>query len=565
MKRLNIIYAFCLVAVVVVLYAHTIGVKPFLWDDRYLIQRNPLIREMSNLPELFNKKYFSQEIELSYRPVGTFTLMLNHALSGTDTRLYRATNIFLHAAGVLLLFFLAQALFRRIGSEKNSLYFAFGVAAIFAVHPVNTETINGITFREDLLVFVFLNAAFLAYLKQTAKNKNVALFISTIFFTLAVFSKETAIVFPAVLVAYEFLFNGEIGKARDQWKNILVRLWPFAMCGLFYLIVRFALLRNPNELMVFHGHSLWTTLLLTGNAWMRYLSLAIFPLVQCFDYTYPDIPSGMQIKYVLSLISLIGFLALPWMLIKKSRAAAFGLFWYILFLLPVSNILPIGVVMAERYLYIPIAGLIFTCAVMLIPPLNENSGKPGFVTRWRFTIILLVGIYFSNSAALTAMRNSVWRDDIVFLRQTTACAPASPSAWINLGLALDESKRPNEAIKALSRAITLAEARNIGQDRYGTIYRAHGNLGMVLAKTGKFEEAAKHLAKALQIEPGYTPARYNIILLIRNCRALAAQAEQKMQTKKALEYYYLLQKIDPASIHIYQSKISELSTKEKEK
>ena len=541
-----------LILLVYVLYAPTVNDPLFLWDDRYLIENNEFIHDLGNLPHLFTQKYFTQVYELSYRPLGTFTLMLNYAADGANPAGYRVVNITLLCLNALLLFMLVL----KLPVLKTGLFAAALSAALFATHPVHTETVGGITFREDLLCLLFVLLSAILYFRR--KGGVTGVLLPAAAFMLALLSKETALVLPA------FLFLSEIFLLRRDepgpWLGrAIIRLTPFALTAAGYLVLRFSIFQSPQEQFIYHGGSFYQTFLLTCRAWMKYLQLTIFPVSQCFDYTASTriAPSGMN----LSLFGFICFMMLPWVLVTKNRVAGLGIFWFVLFLLPVSNIIPIGVIMAERYLTIPVAGAAMAIAALLT--FNKSDDKTSPESK-RFTFTHLVPYvaccYLLACFVLFTMhRNRDWRNEIVFWQQTTTCAPDSAQTFINLGLACDAAGNPVLAETSLRRAVGLASLNDPLKDRYGSLHRAHGNLGMVLAKQGKFEEAAFHLRNALAIHPGYMHAQTNLDIMISTCRARAEKFEMYQDYQESGKYYHILKKIDPLNAQYYNKKIRRLS------
>lgn len=539
-------------AIAVFLYAPTRHYPIFLWDDHYLIQQNELLRDPAIIRRLFTREYFDQKYELSYRPVGTLSLFINYALGGENPEGYRVANIALLAGCGILLYLVIAAL---LGHRPRGAPAAALAAALFVAHPAHTETVNGITFREDLLCLLFCLGAFLAYLAHRRSARTAPLAACVVLFALALFSKETAIMFPAFILLYEIIFPNTQTTAGARLKTAVLRAAVLAPCALFYLLIRFTVMAGPQEQIIYHGHSAMTTLLYTAAAWTRYMRLVFLPLPLCFEYPYF---SALWWCDALSLCACAGLLGLPFVIARRRPAAALGLAWFILFLLPVSNIIPIGVIMADRYLTAPLAGLAFVFAAFCADP-PGIPGKSGNASSLRFPIlcvIALAGIVFFTM--LTVQRNRVWSSEIAFREQTTQCAPDSANAWINLGLAYDKAGDGDKAVGALKTAVNKAGASDPAGDRYGTRHRAHGNLGMVFMKLGQMERAAYHLLEALRLKPDYAPARNNLNTLILQCRAQADYYESHEQDARAVDMFGLLIQIDPNSAPAYRAALRDL-------
>ena len=145
-----------LLAAVFALYYRTLD-NPFVWDDQFLILKNYFIHNLKNIGGLFTQAYFTQPVEISYRPVATLTYMIDYALWRTQPQGWHFFNVTLHFLNSLLVYALAARAARRA-------WLALGLALLFALHPVNTEAINAVTFREDPLCLFFMLASLLIYI-----------------------------------------------------------------------------------------------------------------------------------------------------------------------------------------------------------------------------------------------------------------------------------------------------------------------------------------------------------------------------------------------------------------
>ncbi|MBI3813754.1 MAG: hypothetical protein HY279_04715, partial [Nitrospinae bacterium] len=244
----------------IAIYINTLD-NGFLFDDYDTIVNNAMIREVKYLPHLFKKDYFSLSSEMSYRPVVTLTYFFDYAIYGLNPWGYHLTNVLLHAVnGVILYIFLTLLInqdarckmqdVRNKNQETGGIlslasYFLPLVSSlIFVTHPVLTEAVNAISFREDLLCFLFFISASIIYLKsskleaQSSKFKASSLQLSALsFYLLALFSKEMAVTLPLIVYGYERLLK-EKGK---RFYSVLLSplLIGYAVVTLIYLYIRF--------------------------------------------------------------------------------------------------------------------------------------------------------------------------------------------------------------------------------------------------------------------------------------------------------------------------------------
>lgn len=542
--------AAALLALAAFLYAPSLDNPLFLWDDRYLIEQNPLLERPDAFAKLFSRDYFMQKYELSYRPIGTLSLLINYRIHGTDAAGYRAVNAaLLGVCGALLYALCAMLLERR---PRGAAAAMLG-AALFIAHPAHTETVNGITFREDLLCLAFCLGAAVAHGAFRRSRRVSALICGAALFLLALFSKETAVALPAFIFMWEMVVPRDNAPARRRLKSAALAAMPYAACALAYLALRFTLMAGPQEQIVYHNASAGSTFVFTADAWARYLRLIFYPVRLCFEYPYDTASAIPWWRIASSLCACAGLLALPFALARRRPAAALGVWWFILFLLPVSNIVPIGVIMQDRYLTMPLAGAALAFASLAAAP---RARPAGFAMACAAALAALVAF-----SALTTQRNRVWFSETGFYEQTAACAPDSAKAWINLGLAYDRAGDFVRAEAALAQAVSTASRGDFEHDRYGTLHRAHTNLGMVCMKTGQLQRAAFHLTEALRLAPDHAPARANMNTLILRCRARAERFEASGDTARAADMFSLLIQIDPQSAPEYRAALRDLQSR----
>src|SRR3989337_1623146 len=174
----------------------------FVYDDEFTIVTNYFIKTWNNLPSLFNKDYFKFSGELSYRPVVTLSYFIDYTLWKLNPFGFHLTNTLLHTLNSVLLFFLLKRIF-------NCQTTSFLATLIFSCHPLLTEAVNAISYREDLLAATFSIATFLLY--HTTSNDELsfspAYFGSVGCYLLGIFSKEMAITLPLLIFLYDLIFT----------------------------------------------------------------------------------------------------------------------------------------------------------------------------------------------------------------------------------------------------------------------------------------------------------------------------------------------------------------------
>jgi protein O-mannosyl-transferase len=399
-------------------------------DNQLLITGDPRIRAASdhNLSQTFQHTFWWPNGEAGiYRPFTTLSFLFNYAILGNGAAPagYHWINFLLHAVNVLLVFGLSLRLFNRIPGRAFPL--ALSTAALWAVHPVLTESVTNIVGRADLLAGMAVLAGFWMYLKSTdsAGFSHLGWLAGLAAATTAgVFSKESAVVLPGVIVLYELAFHFPEARARLR-SMILGCAATILPIGVMLLQREVVLSASPPAEFPFvdnpiAGTSFWVGRLTAIKVLAYYLWLAIWPVKLSADYSYSEIPlaRGSFADWTAWIAVAIGVCAVA-LLWKRSRLAFFFACFGFLNLLPASNLLfPIGTIMAERLLYLPLVGWL-ACLALAI-----NSAARRF-DQARLTSVV-VGLIAAGFAIRTWVRNNDWKDD---LTMATASVQSSPGTF----------------------------------------------------------------------------------------------------------------------------------------
>lgn len=393
-------------ALPVLAYLNSLG-NTFVYDDYVTITNNHFIREWRYLFAFFNQKYFVISGELTYRPIVTLSYFLEYAIWQLRPWGYHLTNIIIHTLNVYLVYCMTYRLFYNRQS-------AFISSIIFSIHPIFTEAVNAVSYREDLLSATFLLAAFILFLKSyistNRKNFIICYAFSLIAYLFALLSKEMAISLPFLILAYDLIVlkdvslnihntvklhyinqktplrlpfardkesvidypplilpfvKGDTGGCKKPFRKIImplvIRYAGYIVVSGFYLYLRFSLFHNPGESTEYPGNSILANGIMMTKVIGYYFKLLFIPVPLNADYVVPLTYSPADTAFLVSVITLILVVILSIKLCRLSRVWTFSILWFFITLLPVLNIVPILNIMAERYLYIP--GIGFTMLV----------------------------------------------------------------------------------------------------------------------------------------------------------------------------------------------------------
>lgn len=431
----------------------------FTLDSKQAILQDQRVHEATghNLDLIVEHTYWWPYDESGlYRPLTTLSFLFNYAILGNqaDPVGYHAFNLLLHLANVLLLYALA----------RRYTPYALAVAALWAVHPVLTESVTNLVGRADLLAAFGILAALWFY---TAEDNRFWLPGMAVATAIAVFSKESAVVLPALLP----LFDRE---RRKLVRGLIATAIPIAAM----LAARTAVLAGALPRFVpftdnpISGAGFVTAKLAALSVLGRYIWLLVWPARLSADYSFHQIPVAANWAAIATLGIAVA-IAIRW----NWRAGAF----FAIAILPVSNLLfPIGTIMAERFLYLP--------AIVVALALAHLWRRPA----GRIAVCAIVLAF----AARTWARNPDWHDDRAMAESLVRTSPASFKGHRLLAYELFQSHDNSARVldEAEKSVAPLEEIPDV-QDAAETWRLAGG----YFAAAGKYQRSAELLERALRI------------------------------------------------------------------
>jgi tetratricopeptide (TPR) repeat protein len=368
------------------------------------------------------------------RPVLVATYWANFLLSGTQPLSYHVVNLLLHAGAGVLVFFILDRVLEISGLKdgRRRWYALFG-AALFLLHPLQTESVDYIAGRSELVAGFLFFAAWLVFLRsfEGAVGFGRALAI-LVLAGAAVLGKESAICLPAILIATDLFWprDGLVAQFRRRLKLYV----PFVVGGVLGALYILRGLTTGGA-GTSAGVSPLSYALTQCKVILIYIRLFLIPVGQNGDWQLPfyhSLTTGGAWIYVVLMAALLGGIA--W-LYRRDRLSAFGLLIFLLMLAPTSSVVPIKDALAERRMYVPIVGLILaTVALALRLRLSAATLKP-----------IAVGVVVCV-AFLCWHRSQIWVSDVTFWRDSAIKNPANARAYYGLGVALMKSQKCAAAI-----------------------------------------------------------------------------------------------------------------------
>ncbi|MBI2054447.1 MAG: tetratricopeptide repeat protein [Candidatus Staskawiczbacteria bacterium] len=475
----------------------------YLDDNALILDNIDFLSNIGNIFSVFARDVFYATHGLSayYRPLLTVSLMFDAVISGQSPAMYHFTNIIIHLAGSSLVFTaLLKLKYSRIAS--------FFLAVIFSVHPALTQAVAWIPGRNDSLLAVFVLASFIFFLDFIEKGKNRSVFWSAFFFLLAIFTKETALLLPAVFLFYAFLRYFPL-------KNILFKFSiPWIVSVVVFFLLRHIAFENPlqarfKDIFLSVFFNLPALIQLLGKVFFPF-NLSVLPIIQ--DTTF--IFGAMGIFFILILVIMKAR-------DKSSPAGSFkmmlfGIAWFIVFLLP-SFIRPNAFVTAdfiEHRLYLPFFGIIIFLAESRLPKFLEDSFGGWHFFGW----IVLASIFF----VVSFLHQNNFYNRTAFWKNAALNSPHSPLAQRNLGAMYYLDGQYDLAEEYYKKSLTINKTEPM----------VHNNLGLIYVSRGLFLEAEKEYLEELSLNPNYDNARFNLGLLYYKAGKIE---EAKKEWEKTLE------------------------------
>lgn len=422
------------------------------WDDPRLVLKNPDIRSLSasNLGKIFSTSYIGLG---GYTPLVVLSYAVEYRLHRLDPRIFHTTNLVLHVLNTLLVFWLFQLLGAGIGAS-------FIVAAIFGIHPIHVEAVAWIQGRKDLLFSFFYIGALISYVQFLRKPGGRRFyFIALGLSGLALFSKIAAVSLAPVLLLLEW----RVSKRIDR--KALTRSAPFWGMALIFIFLGF-LTHSPATSQATAPHlSITRGLGLLFYSFAFYASKTLLPFGLHASYSVEL--SQNQAGLMLSLAGLAIVMTLLYLAYRRDRGAVvFGLLFFFFTLLPTLPSHLVGQPYADRYMYLPLVGILFALSTLFPTSLTQTrQPQRGMAISW--VVLILVGILLG---AQSWRLNGVWHDSVSLWTHVLRIDPKNVMAYLNRAEARVSDKSYGEAMSDYDQAQGLTpENPNIPMSR-GAVY-----------------------------------------------------------------------------------------------
>ncbi len=480
----------------ILLYAGSLG-GPFVFDDEPNILENEHIRISAfSAGELYDAAFKSP---LPTRPVANLSFALNHFFNGYNVVGYRLINILIHIVNGGLLYALARLTFRTpaLGVHRQTAgAVACAAAILWLVHPLHTQSVAYIVQRMTGLAAMFYLLSLTCYagarMAERSKRRRTlwAGFIAS--GLLALGTKEIAATLPVFIFLYEWYFfqNLDGHWLRRRIPLLIGAAAAGAVIGMVYLGFG-----NPLD-RIFSaydgsGMSVGQRLMTQLRVVVFYISLLFWPAASRLNldhHTAVSLSLLDPITTLLALLLLAALLLAAVLMARREPLGSFAILWFLGNLVIESSVIRLELVFEHRT-YLP-----SVFPVMAVVALGAR------LIRGKKTAIAVLALLAAACAFSTWERSKVWGDDVALWRDCMQKSPLKPRPHNNLGSALSNRDRFDEAAVHLARAVELSP--NYGDARY--------NLGYVLVRLGQLEAGIRELTEAVRLEPKNYMAHNNL-------------------------------------------------------
>ena len=492
-----------------------------------------------------------------WHPLTWWSHMLDYRLFGLNPSGHHLTSLLLHLVNVLLLFWVLQEL-------TGALWPSFFVAALFAVHPLNVESVAWIAERKNVLSMLFWLLTMWAYAVYVRNPGWKAYLMVAGLLFLGLGAKAMLVTLPCVLLLLDYWPLGRLGTSwsefRKRFPKLVLEKAPLLMLVIVIGIVTIYAEQEMGAVGSLDQYPFDVRLANAAVSYLGYLAKMLWPAYLVVFYPHPGYSlAAWQVGLSFATLTLISVLV-----VRGARRRPYllmGWLWYLGTLLPVSGLIQIGDHgMADRYAYVPLIGVFILMTwlgaewlarsrlrkelwvgllSLLLLALSLNSRLQ--LSYWQNGVTLLAHAIRStdnnylahNNLGAALLNRGQFEESVQQLWQALAVRPNDPGTLYNLGLARMRMGERERAVELFSKAL----------QHNPRLVRAHNNLGTMLMAQGRMEEASQRFLKALEIDPSAAEVHDN----------LGASLAQSGRLEKAIVHFRKALEINPHRVQAHNN------------
>ncbi|GFO70405.1 O-GlcNAc transferase [Geomonas limicola] len=550
--RLSTLLCLLMLVVTLAIFSRTASFDFINFDDPGYVTTNSVVK--SGLHASSVAWAFQSAAMSNWHPLTWLSHMADVQLFGLKPAGHHLTSVVLHTVSALLLFLL---LVRITGMQWRSLV----VTALFALHPMHTESVAWVAERKDVLSGLFWHLTLLMYVVYVQRPKLWRYLATMVCFALGLMAKPMLVTLPVVLLILDwwplnrFRRNeGDTTAAVQTARHLFLEKIPFFLLSLLSSVTTIYVQQHGGAVQSLEKVQFGLRIANVFLAYVRYLIAMFWPHDMAILYPFPTEIIMWQLTGSVLLLIVISVAVFSFR--RRLPYLATGWLWFVVTLLPVIGLIQVGGQShADRYTYLPFTGL----SILAVWGVSDACKSLAQRTKVLATLSVLT---IAVCAALTWQQLGYWRNNITLYRHTLAVTNNNYLILNNYGIALNQEYGDVDgALAAYQEALRVWPKSALTRNNLGTMYLAKGrftealeqfreaarldpgepmvriNTGRTLAKMGRLGEAAEQFEAALKQDPAATDAHLQLaLLLIKTGR-----------TSEARSHYEAMQKLEPSS------------------
>lgn len=544
-NKLKLLFPILLIAIC---FANTLSYD-FVYDDNYqIVEASKALSDLSkeNLIRLFDRDiwgFFKQHFESDskiyssyYRPIFGLIYIINYQYAGLNPFAWHLTSIILHIFAILLGYKLIKDSLQIIGQDKEiASWMALIATLFFAIHPVQSESVAWVASYVNALTSIFIFSSLIFYLKL--HNSSLLWLIpSSLFYILALLTKEAAIILPVLLIVYELFIIPNKTNLLTRISQIFLRSIPFIITTIIYFYIRILVFGNITPATVdtnfssIEKPSFLVLLLTLPKILLTYLKLLFWPISSSPIYSFSLINKA-SLDFYLALFFLFLLIALTIFLSYKHKIVILAISYLIIPLLPVLNIrfFKLEDLIHDRYLYLSTIGFGLLIAFFLYSLNNYLLKKQSSTKQLHSLVLAIIFLLIFFSAFITIKQNQVWANDWQFWSTCYESFPNSCITNLELGRLSEEVKKDDQLA-----LIYYLQAKKVCPNSLMLSYKLallYGRNNDLTNSELEFQNVLKNTKNRFILSTAY----FNLGFI----------SEKKGQLNKALEFYQTGLKLNP--------------------
>jgi len=444
-----------------------------------------------------------------WHPLTSLTHLLDYQLFGLNPTWHHLTNLLLHIGSTLLLFAVLQRM-------TAAVWPSFFVAAAFALHPLNVESVAWVAERKNVLSAFFWMLTLAAYIRYTEHPGLGRFLLSVLVFALSTMTKPMVVTLPFALLLLDYWPLGRLRLRRQSkkqdlsqpesvqvsfqrvypWRLLLEKI-PLFVLGVVLSVITFIVQQRGGTVSGLGNVPLKYRVANAFVSYVTYIRKMIWPgkLAVFYPHPFDKLPVWQVVASALLLLAVT--VAVIWFA-RRRKYLTVGWLWFLGTLVPVIGLVQVGAqAMADRYAYLPFIGLF----IMIAWGFLDLSASSRYRKR-TFCALAMAGLLALSICTRLQLRH--WRNNEALFEHAINVTGDNFVMNNNYANILKKIGQAEKAIDYFYKALRIRP----------NSHEVHNNLGNALHKIDRVDEAIKHYKKALELRPSFAEAHYNLAVLL---------------------------------------------------